>query len=204
MNDSVDSTHHMEQEITKLDQLLDRMKNAVSDKDQISLKSIIDVVGARSFGPLLLIAGLITLAPLLGDIPGVPTIMGLFVMLISVQMIYRHGNFWLPKWLLNRSVSTEKFQKGIGWLRRPAKFLDRLSYPRLTFFFQGGIYIILITCALIAALMPLMEFVPFSANIAGIAFTTFGLSLITKDGLLASLALLFTVSTIGLGIYYIL
>ncbi len=46
--------------------------------------------------------------------------------------------------------------------------------------------------------MPAMDFVPFTANIAGVALTAFGLSIITRDGLLAVGALVFTVLAVGL------
>lgn len=49
----------------------------------------------------------------------------------------------------------------------------------------------------VAALTPAMEFVPFSAMLAGIALTAFGLALIANDGLLAIIAFVFTVVTIG-------
>ena len=47
-------------------------------------------------------------------------------------------------------------------------------------------------CAIVAAATPLMEVVPFSANIAGVAITTFGLALIAADGLLALFSIAFS------------
>lgn len=188
----------MDQDISSIGELLERLEEAASNEDQISIQKIIEVVGARSFGPLLLIAGLIALAPVIGDIPGVPTTLGIFILLLAVQMMFRDGKIWLPQWLLKRSVSRDKFLKGTGWLHKPAKYLDRLFRPRFKAVFQSGKYFILLSCAIIAALMPLMEIVPFSANIAGFAFTVLGLSLITHDGLLASLAL--TITGIGLAL----
>jgi len=43
-----------------------------------------------------------------------------------------------------------------------------------------------------------MEVIPFSANAAGAAITAFGLSLIARDGLLALVASVFMLATIGL------
>lgn len=53
-------------------------------------------------------------------------------------------------------------------------------------------------------LMPLMEFVPFSANIAGFTFTVFGLSLLANDGLSALIAFVFLGTIIGFFAYGIL
>lgn len=92
------------QEIRSLDQLLDRISEAAPDSDRVSLRGILEVVGHRSFGPLLLVTGLFTLAPIIGDIPGVPTIIGMIVFLISVQLLFKREHLWLPHFLLDRSV----------------------------------------------------------------------------------------------------
>jgi hypothetical protein len=47
---------------------------------------------------------------------------------------------------------------------------------------DAGTYVIAIACLAIAAAMPPMEVVPFSANGAGAALTAFGLALIAHDG----------------------
>jgi hypothetical protein len=56
-----------------------------------------DAVGRRSFGPLLLLAGIVLAAPGVGDIPGVPTVMGLFILLVSGQMLFDRDHFWMPQ-----------------------------------------------------------------------------------------------------------
>lgn len=187
-----------DQQVSDLEQLLNRINDAAHDKYQVSLDAITQELGSRAFGPLLLLAGLITAAPVIGDIPGVPTLMGVFVFLISVQMLIGRNHLWLPQWLVKRSVAKSKVEKAIRWTRRPARFIDRLLRPRLMMFVQGvGTYAIAVACLAIAAAMPPMEFVPFTANIASIALTAFGLALIAKDGLLALLAFMFTVASAG-------
>lgn len=196
---------NMDQELTSLEQLLDQISNTAADRDRVSLDAILEAAGHRSFGPVLLVAGLVTLAPFIGDIPGVPTIMGMLVLLTAGQLLFRRKHFWLPRWLLKQSVSRDKLCKALKWLRSPARFIDRLSWSRLTMFIQGtGIYVIAIACIAIAAAMPAMEAVPFSANGAGAALTAFGLSLIARDGLLALLALVVTAITFGLVLYHLL
>ncbi len=195
----------MNRQATSLAQLLDQIGEADTAEGQASLGAILEAVGRRSFGPLLLVAGLITLAPLIGDIPGVPTIMGVFVLLIAGQLLFRREYFWLPRWMLERSVRQDRLSKVLGWLRRPARFVDRLLKPRLAIFIQGaGVYVVALGCIAIAAAMPLMEFVPFSANGAGVALTAFGLSLIARDGLLALIALIVTAATFGTIAYALL
>jgi len=191
--------------LTNLTQLLDQIEGVADEHDAVSLEALMQVVGRRSFGPLLLMAGLITVAPIVGDIPGVPTLVGLFVLLVAGQLVCGRQQLWLPQWLLKRSVQSDKVKKALGWSRRPARFVDRLLKPRLSLFAEGGVfYVIAVLCMIIAAAMPAMEVIPFSANIAGAALTAFGLALIARDGLLTLLAALLTLATGGLAVYQLL
>jgi hypothetical protein len=44
--------------------------------------------------------------------------------------------------------------------------------------------------------MPLLELIPFSANLAGVALAAFGISLIARDGLFALISLIVTAGTL--------
>lgn len=188
-----------------LQTLLDQVETAAHGSESVSLEQIMEAVGQRSFGPILVVAGLVVLAPLIGDIPGVPTMMAAFVLLVAVQVLMGRRRLWLPQWLLNRSIASTKLEKAVGWLRKPARFVDRLLRPRLEgLTHRVGIYATAILCIVIAAALPPMELVPFSANAAGIALTALGLALIANDGLVAVVAFLISSVTIGVVIYYLL
>ncbi|QOR40984.1 exopolysaccharide biosynthesis protein [Billgrantia diversa] len=179
--------------------MLDRFTQAkrVEDSDRVTLGNVLNEVGRRSFAPLLLVAGVITVLPVVGDIPGVPTLMALLVLLVAVQLLFRAHHFWIPKFLLNRSVSKKKLDKAVSWSRRPARFLDKFLKPRLTFLTHGpGVVAVALACIVIALAMPPMEVVPFTANGAGLALTLFALSLMAHDGLLAALAFAVTLATL--------
>lgn len=178
-------------EPTDLEDMLDRIDKAAEGQEQVSLGDVYELIGNRSFGPLLLLPGLVTLAPIVGDIPGVPILMGAVVVLTASQLLIRRRHFWLPGWLLNRKVAASKLKKTVGWLRRPAGFVDRLLRPRLGVLVHGaGAYAIALVSLAVALLTPAMEVVPFSANAAGLVLTAFGLALIARDGLIALIALI--------------
>lgn len=187
--------HH---EATDLEELIDQIAIAAHNGDPVSLDMIMDEIGRRSFGPLLLFAGLIAMAPIVGDIPGVPTLLGLFVLITSLQLLLGAEHFWLPQWLLNRSVSQRSLDKSLGYLRRPARWVDRYIRPRwglLTNRWASNA--IAVVCMAVAIAMPIMEFIPFSANGAGAVLSAFGLALIARDGLLAAIAMALTLVTFG-------
>ena len=180
-----------------LEQLLDRLSEAGAEAEgKISLEEAVEAVGRRSFGPLLLLAGLIAASPLSG-IPGLPTTVAVLVMMVGVQMLVGRKHFWLPRWVLERRISTKKFCKALSFMRPAARGVDRFLRPRLTVLTRGaGTYVIATICVLIAMTMPPLEILPFLATIAGIALTAFGLALIAHDGLLFIVAL---VATLGGG-----
>jgi len=154
-------------------------------------------IGERSFGALLLLAGFVVLAPIIGDIPTVPTVMAVFVFLISAQLLANRRYFWLPRWLRSRSLKAQTLQKAVEKSRGAARLVDRLLKPRLLFFIAGPAhYATAIACMIIALVIPPMELIPFSANIAGLALSLFGLAHIARDGLLALVAFLFTLAGI--------
>lgn len=192
----------MEDPPKSLEQLLERLGGAPAQADdKFTVASLLQTLGERSFGPLLLFAGAILMSPLSG-IPGMPTTMGTLVLLVSLQLLLRRDHFWLPGWVLHRSIRRRKVEKAVEWLRPPARFLDRLARPRLLPLVRGvGVYVVAATCALIALAVPFMEVVPFSATLVGVALTAFGLSLTARDGLFAALAFGFTAGAIALVAY---
>lgn len=195
---------YMAQELNNLEQLLERIGQAARDKEIVSLGEVIESVGSRSFGPLLLMAGTIAVSPLSG-IPGMPTTMGVLVLLISVQLLFGRTHFWLPQWMLKRSVTHHKMLKALKWLMPSARFIDRWLRPRMTMLVQnGGSYLLATVCVVAAVTMPVLELVPFAATSAGLVVALSGLALIARDGLLALFAMLFMVGIMGFAIYGLL
>ncbi len=186
-----------------LEQLLGQLERAASEVSQpdarVSLALLIEAVGDRAFGPLLVIAGLITVMPLIGDIPGVPTLMALLVALSAGQLLLQRERLWLPQWLLRRSLSQHRFLNALRRVYPLARWTDCLLKPRLPGLIRHvGLRCVALTCLVIALCMPLMEFVPFSATGAGAALTAFGLALIARDGVVVLVALGATLATAAL------
>lgn len=170
--------------------LLERIDAVAAEKEQVSIGDLLDAIGQRSFAPLLLVAGLVILAPVVGDVPGVPTAMGALVVLTTAQMLLRREHLWMPRWVEERAAEATKVRKAVGWLRPPGRLVDRWTRPRLgAFVGREGSMVIAVACLLVALLTPVMEFVPFSANIAGLAICAFALALVARDGLIALVAL---------------
>lgn len=192
-----------EKEPRNLHELLERIRDIAESAQQVSVEMIVDRVGQRSFGSTLLLAGIVTVAPLIGDIPGVPTMMSVLVLLTAGQMLLRRSEIWLPRWLLQRSVSGDRLRKAVTRLRKPAQVVDRLLHARLQVLVRGpASYAIAVACLLIGLALPPMELIPFSANIAGAALTGFGLAMISRDGLVALVSFVFTAAVAGVVLWH--
>jgi hypothetical protein len=190
-------------DLSTINDLLDHLQKADDSQGRVSLRAIMDTFGSRAFGPLLLLAGLVTLAPVIGPIPGVPTIMGTLVLLTAGQLLIGREQFWLPAWVLDRSVEKTKLDKAVGWLRKPAGWFDRLTGPRYSQLTRGAaVHVVAGTCILLSLMLPVMEFVPFSALTVGVALAAFGLALIARDGVLMIIAGLACAGGAGLLVWY--
>lgn len=170
---------------TNLTEMLEALEACTKGKTTVTFDDVLDTVGRRSFGPFVLVAGVTFVMPVLGDIPGVPTAVAVVVMMVVGQQLAGREQFWFPRSLCERKVRSTKLRKGVGKLRKPAKFVDRLVKPRLSWLTHGRArYAAAVLTAFVALCMPFMDFIPFSANVGGATLALIGLGLIAHDGLL--------------------
>lgn len=188
-----------EQQIANLEELLDHLRRAAEAGERdVTVERLLEAVGRRSFAPLLLLVGVLLVSPLSG-IPTFPTLMGIMVSIVTLQMLCGRHYFWLPRWLLHRHLDRDRLLQVFDWLDTPARVTDRVLRPRLLALLRGPAErIIALLCFLLALALPVTEVVPFSSSMAGVAFLAFGLSLAAFDGALALLAYLFVTFTMAM------
>ncbi len=183
-----------------LSELLDRIDEVAGEHEEVSMEQVMEAVGRRSFGPLLLLVGVIAVAPGVGDIPGVATLLGIFVLTVSVQLLFGRKDFWLPQWILKRKAKRERLRKMAGskWLRKPAQWIDRVVKERLEAL-TGPIaaYAIAVACTVMALALPLTELVPLSTNLLSLGLVSYGIALVANDGLMALLGFLISAATLA-------
>ncbi|WP_029007494.1 exopolysaccharide biosynthesis protein [Azospirillum halopraeferens] len=168
--------------------------------DPVSVADIADSIGRRSFGPLLLVPGVIMLSPLSG-IPTFPTLCATLVLLVAGQMLLGRQRLWLPRLVAARSVDRDRLKRAMGFLLPAARVADRLFRPRLTALVQGRTALIVpALCVLLALTVPFLEVLPFLASVIGAAVTLLALALVARDGLLVVLALLLTGGALAFGV----
>jgi hypothetical protein len=103
--------------LPRLSELFRRLADeATSD---VSVEHIRDALGDRSFAALLLFFAAINLLPLP---PGTTLVLGLPLVIVSMQMVWGSKIVWLPQTILKRSVGAEQFRQ------MATRFIPRLMW----------------------------------------------------------------------------
>jgi hypothetical protein len=157
----------------------------VDEKASPSVREFVERLGPASFGALLLVPSMIIASPASG-IPGLPSVGGLIIALIAVQMVMGRDHVWLPEWLMTRRVNGDRFDRALDFLRRPLRWIEHLTRPRLTWLLRWPMVLPLqLLCVFCGLAMPVMEMLPLTASIAAVAVFLMALAIISDDGLLA-------------------
>ena len=150
--------------------------------ERVSLGWLIDRLGERSFGIILL------LLALLAFIPGVSPIAGALLTIPAFQMVRAHAGPVFPRRFVSRSFETRRL---VAVVRRAVpllQFLERFIYPRWTTPFEAtrrlvGGEVLLVSLTLFVPI-PLSN-IPPAIVISLVAF-----AYLEEDGALLSLALI--------------
>lgn len=173
-----------------LSDLVEKISQRVTTDSGISLNAVQDIAGQRIVGPLLFFPAMLVVSPL-SLVPTLPTTIAVIVVLVAIQSIFTGGSIWLPAKLRDATLSQARAEQALKFMRPVAKWLDKVSRPRLQWLATGlGAKVAAAVCVLVAMTMPPLEFLPGASTAAGAIIATFGLSLTTEDGLLLLVALL--------------
>lgn len=166
------------------------------DGPTITLRSLMQRIGEQGLLLVCAIASLPFLIPV--SIPGVSTVFGAAIILISISITLNRLP-WLPAKILDRELETQKLlpalEKGANVVSR----LDRFIKPRMEAFTSGAtvnrLNGLAITLAGVLLMFPL-GLIPFSNTLPGIAILLLSAGMLQRDGLVVLGGHLFNVITI--------
>lgn len=167
------------------------------DGERASVDDFVNHLGKASYTPLLVVPGLLLASPLSG-VPGFSATCGVLIAAVSVQQMMRRPRLWLPRWLRQASLPTTRVSQAVEWLRRPARWLDRvtkrrlqwLTYPPFSIMPQG-------LCLISGLVMPALEFIPFTSSILGLVVAVVATGMFMADGLLVVLGMMGAAGAVG-------
>jgi hypothetical protein len=163
------------------------------ESERITVGEILDGLDARAFGLATLIFSLPSCIPMP---PGVPTVVGVALLIVSFQMVFGRRELWLPRFLTKRSFERAGLVTGLEQILKYIQWLERFARPRLIWM-TGGFGTVLI--GLIVALMAIILILPLppGGNFPpAVACAVLGLALAERDGVIVLIGLATSVAAI--------
>jgi hypothetical protein len=163
--------------------------------DRITLEWMLDRLGERSFGIVMLLIALI------GMVPGVSAIAAILLALPAVQMLRAHHGPVLPRFISAQRLSTQGLARLIARTVPVLRRMERFVRPRWVTPFEItkrvlGFVILLLAATLLAP-------IPFSQVIPSLVIMLLAFAFLERDGVLLCIALVgaaisvaFTVATV--------
>jgi hypothetical protein len=171
---------------TNLSGVLDEIGARVRDDptpDSLTLGEVIDAVGHRTYGPLLLVIGLFAISPAT-IVPGMTWVAAALTLVVAGQMALGLRRIWMPASVLRVQLPRDALLSGLEKAKPWAKRVDGVLKPRLTFLsyppFVNLIALLVIAAALITFPLGLIPLAPLAP---GLAVVFFGLGMAARDGL---------------------
>jgi hypothetical protein len=163
--------------------------------DRVSFGNMLDALGERSFGLLLILLALPNCIPFPG-VPGVSFATGMAILYISVQLILARDEPTLPKWVSRKSFTRGQLTRFIQKTTPLLRWLEKPIRPRLSVMVAGPGERIIGIVALIHAITLALP-IPMGNLPQGIALILLALALIELDGLMAIVGYLASIAAVA-------
>ena len=159
-----------------------------TEGDNVSIADLLNAVGRRSYGPVLLLLGFIAISPLT-LVPGANSIVAVVTLIFAVQIVVGMKYPWLPKKAIEFSFPRKYLVSGVKSLEKHAYVVDQILKPRLTFLTRlPFINIVALACVAAALITIPLSFVPLGPVLPSLTILLFGLALSARDGIVLLLA----------------
>lgn len=166
------------------------VKAVKGESEKVSVAQILDALDARSFGLAVLLFSLPSVVPMP---PGVPTVVGIILLIVAIQMVIGREDLWLPGILSKRSFDRQSLVKAFEGLAPKLGVIERVMKPRLLFMTGRvgsvliGVIVLVMAFVLVLPLPPGGNFPP------ALACAVLGLGLAQRDGVVVLLGLIVSV-----------
>ena len=159
-----------------------------TEGDSVSVGDLLNAVGRRSYGPVILLLGFIAISPLT-IIPGASVLVALITLIFTLQMVFGRPYPWIPKKALEFSFPRKHMVSGVEMADKYVVQIDRFLKPRLGFLTRPPFVNLVALACVGAALVTLpLSFIPFGPVVPSLTILLFGLAITARDGFIIILA----------------
>jgi hypothetical protein len=160
--------------------ILERLVQA-APPGTVALSWLVDNLGARSFGILMLLMALV------GLVPGASAVIGVLLAFPASQMILARPAPVLPRFITGRSVPTDRLARLLKRVIPALSFLERVVRPRWRTPFEATKRVVGSVILLLGVTM--LVPIPFSHVIPALVIMLLALAFLEEDGVLLCIAL---------------
>jgi hypothetical protein len=187
--------------IRKLSEVLAELKHTLSG-EIITMDALLDGLHERGFGVVLLAFALPLSIPLPKP-PGISTLFGIPLLVLTTQQALGRRTFWMPQFIRRRSIEKEKLDRLLDNTVPVVKKIEILVRPRLEWVTHGRFSrLIGFLGAIMAAFISIP--LPGSNTIPGIGIALMAMGVMMRDGLAVIIgAVIGTGWVFGLGSFYL-
>lgn len=160
------------------------------DSEKVSVRQILDALDARSFGLAVLLFSLPSVVPMP---PGVPTVVGIILLIVSVQMVIGRHELWLPGILSKREFDRKSLVSAFEGIAPKLAILEKVMKPRLLFMTGRAGSILIGVIVLIMAFVLVLPLPPGGNFPPALACAVLGMGLAQRDGVMILIGLVVSV-----------
>ena len=162
--------------------------------DKVSFGQMLDALGERGFGLLLMLFAIPNLLPFPG-VPGVSFVTGMAILFISLQLILTKNEPTFPDWVSRKSFSRAQLSKFIVKTNPLLRWLEKPIRPRLSPMVVGVGERMIGVVGVIHALTLALP-IPMGNLPQAVALILLALALIELDGLMAILGYIASIAAV--------
>lgn len=174
---------------------------AHGEGERLTLDELMRALGPQTFGVLIVLLGLPNCLPMP---PPIPTICGLLLVALALQIVVGRTAPWVPARLLGKSVARADVARAVSKALPYIKRLEQWSRRRMVFF-GTPFRLRLVGIALLLVSISVLTAPPFVGQIPpGIATCLIGLGLAERDGLVVACGLVMGAISVSLSAGFVL
>lgn len=177
----------------KLSDLLSALKEETSEN--VTIEEVVRKFEDSGFGPLMLFPSLIALLPT-GGIPGVPSVCGITLFCVCLQIAFGRSHPWLPDFIKRRSINHEKLANAVDKSLPVAKKIEKVTSPRVEkVTVSPWSRVIALYSGIVSLCMIPLEALPFAVAFPAFALSVTALGITSRDGIVVIVGVLLQAGT---------
>ena len=168
---------------------------AAAEGERVTFREILTVLRHRAFGFTLLIFALPCCLPMP---PGVPTVCGVALVIIALNLVAARQRLWLPAAIADKSIARADLKRVVDRAAPYLERLERVCKPRLAIVTEPVGKVLIGLVILVLGFIMILP-IPFIGNLPpGWAATFIAIGMTERDGLVVLIGIVVSAAAVAL------